>query len=137
VPASQIPTDLETAEGLYRSLLADKRLLVVLDNAVLHAQARPLLPGTAGCFVLVTSRHRLDDLIVRDGAHHLPLDVLTPDEACVLLTRILPPNRFDTETDAVPDLTARRPLALRVAAAHLLDQPWRHADERASHPGSR
>ena len=79
VPANQIPTDPETAEGLYRSLLADKRVLVVLDSAVLLAQIRPLLPGAAGCFVLVTSRHRFDDLIVRDGAHHLPLDVLTPN----------------------------------------------------------
>jgi hypothetical protein len=110
VPANQIPTDLETAEGLYRSLLADKRLLVVLDNAVIHAQVWPLLPGSAGCFVLVTSRHRLDDLIVRDGAHHLPLDVLTPDETRVLLTRILPPKRLDTETDAMSELT-RAPAA--------------------------
>jgi hypothetical protein len=135
VPANQIPTDLETAADLYRTLLARKRILVVLDNAATSAQVRPLLPGSAGCFVLATSRHRLGGLIAMDGAHRLILEVLTPNEARVLLTRILLPNRVDAEPEAVTELArlcAHLPQALRVAAADLLDRPWRRIDDHVT-----
>lgn len=78
VVPEQVPLEVEAAAGMYRSLLADRRVLVVLDNAASAEQVRPLLPGTPGCFVLVTSRDNLPGLVARDGAYRLGLDVLTP-----------------------------------------------------------
>ncbi|HET9137790.1 AfsR/SARP family transcriptional regulator, partial [Actinophytocola sp.] len=119
VPAGQVPTDLETAIGLYRTLVADKRLLVVLDDVVDPEQVRPLLPGSAGCLVLVTSRDPLCGLVARDGAHRVALDALTPDEARALLARILPSARPDAIAE-LARLCAHLPLTLRTAAANLL-----------------
>lgn len=135
VPECQVPTDPQTAAGLYRTLVAGKRMLVVLDNAVHPDQIRPLLPGSSTCFVLVTSRDRLDDLVAGNGAHRLTLDVLTPDEARTLLARILLPERVAAEPEATTELArlcAHLPLALRVVAANLLDQPWRGIDDQVT-----
>jgi hypothetical protein len=126
VPAEQVPLDLEEAAGLYRTLMADKRMLVVLDNARSADQIRPLLPGSPGCLVLVTSRDRLGGLLAMDGARRLTLDVLPLEEAVGLLTRLLGPQRVAAEPQAVEELTevcGRLPLALRIAAANLADQP--------------
>jgi DNA-binding SARP family transcriptional activator/tetratricopeptide (TPR) repeat protein len=126
-PAERIPADVQTAAGRYRSLLADRRVLVVLDNAVNADQVRPLLPGSPGCLVLVTSRDRLTGLLARDGAGSLILDVLTPDEAHTLLAAILGPDRVAAEPAAVVELAricSHLPLALRVAAANLTSHPW-------------
>jgi DNA-binding SARP family transcriptional activator/tetratricopeptide (TPR) repeat protein len=126
-PAERIPSDVQTAAGRYRSLLADRRVLVVLDNAVNADQVRSLLPGSPGCLVLVTSRNRLTGLLARDGASSLTLDVLSPDEARGLLTAILGPDRLAAEPAATAELAemcSHLPLALRVAAANLVSHPW-------------
>jgi tetratricopeptide (TPR) repeat protein/transcriptional regulator with XRE-family HTH domain len=126
VAAEQVPVELEEAAALYRTLLADKRVLVVLDNARDAAQVRPLLPGSSGCLVVVTSRDRLAGLVATHGAHRLGLDVLAPNEAVVLLARILGEERVAAEpqaTAAAAEACGFLPLALRIAAANLLDQP--------------
>ncbi len=126
VPADQVPTHLDEAAAMLRSLLAGRRVLMILDNARDAAQIRPLLPGTPGCLVLVTSRDRLSGLVARDGAHRISLDVLTTTEAHALLTHLLGAPRIQAEPPATTNLIracAFLPLALRIAAAHLLDQP--------------
>jgi tetratricopeptide (TPR) repeat protein/transcriptional regulator with XRE-family HTH domain len=128
VAAEQVPVELEQAAGLYRSLLADKHVLVVLDNAASPAQVRPLLPGSGGCLVLVTSRDRLAGLVARDGARRLSLEVLEASEAVALLARILGRERVVAEPQAAAELArvcGYLPLALRIAAANLTDQPHR------------
>jgi DNA-binding SARP family transcriptional activator/tetratricopeptide (TPR) repeat protein len=120
VPASRIPSSPEAQQDLYRSLLADRRMLIVLDNASDAAQVRPLLPGGPACLVLVTSRSQLTSLIAAEGAHPVTLDVLSPAEAGELLERRLGPERIAAEPDAAVELTrlcARLPLALAIAAA--------------------
>ncbi|MEV6237500.1 BTAD domain-containing putative transcriptional regulator [Lentzea sp. NPDC051838] len=120
VPANQVPADRDEAAALYRSLLADKHMLVVLDNARDVGQVRPLLPGGPGCLVLVTSRDRLGGLIARDGARLLAVEVLREPEAVALLTQIV------TETADMSELArlcAYLPLALRIAAANLVCHP--------------
>jgi len=128
VGAEEVPTDEAETAAMYRTLLADKRLLVVLDNARHADQVRPLLPASPGCLVLVSSRDRLLGLVARDGARRLTLDVLSPAEAHQLLSRILGPDRVAGEAAATAELArvcGLLPLALRIAAANLLDQPGR------------
>lgn len=81
VSAEQIPADVEAQASLYRSLLARRRMLIVLDNVRNSAQVRPLMPADPGCLVIVTSRNQLTGLTVREGAHLLNLDVLSPEDA--------------------------------------------------------
>jgi len=117
--AEQIPTSFDAQVGLYRSLLADRRVLVVLDNARDAEQVRPLLPGTPGCAVVVTSRNQLAGLIA-EGGHPLPLDLLSATEARELLTRRLGVHRVAAEPHAVQQIItfcARLPLALAIVAA--------------------
>ena len=124
--AEQVPVELEEAAALYRTLLADKQVLVVLDNARDAEQVRPLLPGSPGCLVVVTSRDRLAGLVATHGAHRLGLDVLASDEAVLLLAHILGEERVAAEPQATTELAevcGFLPLALRIAAANLLDQP--------------
>jgi len=126
VPAGRIPADLDTQIGLYRSVLADKRILIVLDNARDPEQVRPLLPGAAGCMVLITSRSRLTDLIALDGAIPLTVDLLTTAEARELLSRRLGPARVTSEQAAADELIglcARLPLAVNIAASRALARP--------------
>ncbi|MEU4427065.1 BTAD domain-containing putative transcriptional regulator [Actinoplanes sp. NPDC024001] len=122
VPAEQVPVEQDSAAALFRSTLAGRRVLVVLDDAAGVEQVRPLLPGTPGCLVLVTSRHRLGGLVARDGARRFALDVLTEDEAGVLLHRLVGAERVAAEADAAARLCrlcAYLPLALRIATAEL------------------
>jgi DNA-binding SARP family transcriptional activator/tetratricopeptide (TPR) repeat protein len=119
VPLPAVPSELDTQVGLYRSLVADKRMLVLLDNARDTAQVEALLPGSAGCTVVVTSRNRLTGLHVH-GAHLVGLDVLGPDEAHDLLARRLHDDRAAAEQEAVADLLnwcGGVPLAISVVAA--------------------
>lgn len=126
VAPEQIPADEAQAAAMYRTRLADKRVLVVLDNAGTVGQVRPLLPGSPGCLVLITSRDRLAGLVARDGAYRLTLDVLTADESKTLLTRLLGAERVAAEASAAAELAqtcAHLPLALRIAAADLTARP--------------
>ncbi|MFI6639416.1 BTAD domain-containing putative transcriptional regulator [Streptomyces sp. NPDC050504] len=114
-----IPDTLEERAALYRSLLDGRRVLVLLDNAHDAAQVRPLLPGTAGCAALVTSRVRMVDLA---GAHLVDLDVMSPEEALQLFTKIVGAERVAAEREAALDVVAAcgfLPLAIRIAASRL------------------
>jgi len=126
VPPERIPADPGARASLYRSLLAGQRMLVVLDNARDPAQVRPLLPGSPGCLVLVTSRSQLTGLAAVDGARTLTLDLLTPQEARDLLARRLGTERVTAEPAAAGELTelcARLPLALNITAARAAARP--------------
>jgi len=121
-----IPEGAEERAGLFRSVLADKRVLILLDNASDAAQVRPLLPGNSGCMVIVTSRSSLAGLAASDGARILRLGPMTEDESTALLEAKLGPERLAAEPDAVIDLVTscgRLPLALTVAAARAAEQP--------------
>ncbi|MFD7702743.1 BTAD domain-containing putative transcriptional regulator [Streptomyces caelestis] len=116
---SAIPDSLEERAALYRSVLDGRKVLVLLDNARDAAQVRPLLPGTAGCAALVTSRVRMVDLA---GAHLVDLDVMSPEEALALFTRIVGEERVGSERKAALDVVAAcgfLPLAIRIAASRL------------------
>ncbi|AEY89983.1 regulatory protein [Streptomyces hygroscopicus subsp. jinggangensis 5008] len=118
-PDTAIPDSLEERSALYRSVLDGRRVLVLLDNAKDAAQVRPLLPGTEGCAALVTSRVRMLDLA---GAHLVDLDVMSPDEALALFTRIVGEERVAAEREAALDVVAAcgfLPLAIRIAASRL------------------
>jgi DNA-binding SARP family transcriptional activator/tetratricopeptide (TPR) repeat protein len=120
VPAQRIPAGLTEQAALYRSQLADRRILVVLDNARDTGQVRPLLPGSAQCLTVITSRDHLGGLIVSEGARAIPLDLMTTAEADDLLASRLGPERLAVEPQAVSDLIAlcaHLPLALSIVAA--------------------
>ena len=117
-PASELPLDQDGRAARYRTALADRRLLIVLDNAADVGQVRPLLPGAGRNLVLITSRDRLAGLVAVHGAVRIELDVLAPDEAVGLLGRLIG-VRAAAEPEALAALAgqcARLPLALRVAA---------------------
>lgn len=102
--------ELDSQTGLYRNLLAGRRVLIVLDNARGADQVRPLLPGAAGCLVVVTSRTALTGVIATAGARPLALDLLSHAEARTLLASRLGPERVDSEPDAVDERrTSRTP----------------------------
>ena len=126
VPPERIPASLDDQVALYRSLLAGRRVLVVLDNARDAVQVRPLLPGSPGCLAVVTSRDHLIGLVAGQGAHPLGLDLLTPQGARELMARRLGAGRASREPEAVDEIItgcARLPLALTVAAARAAASP--------------
>lgn len=120
VPPERIPTHLPAQVGLYRSLLAGRRMLVLLDNARDADHVRPLLVGNPSCVVLVTSRNRLAGLVAAEGARPIGVDLLSTAEAWQLLARRLGTDRLAVEPSAVDEIIercARLPLALAVLAA--------------------
>jgi tetratricopeptide (TPR) repeat protein len=124
--AAAIPVDLDAQIGLYRSLLSGRRMLILLDNARDADQVRPLLPGSPGCLVVITSRNRLTSLIAVEGAHPITLDLLSTTEARELLTRRLGATRVAAEPHEVDELItrcARLPLALSIVAARAAANP--------------
>jgi hypothetical protein len=124
VPAGRMPHGLDERAALYRSLLAQRRMFLLLDNAADTEQVRPLLPAGPNNMVIVTSRGHLSGLVARDGAHRITLDVLPDDEATELLRRGIGADRVD---DAVATALARQcanlPLALRIAADRVAGHP--------------
>jgi DNA-binding SARP family transcriptional activator/tetratricopeptide (TPR) repeat protein len=125
VPGPDIPAELDERAARYRTRVADRRLLIVLDNASSVEQVRPLLPGTGTCAVLVTSRDALTGLVAAHGAHRLSLDLLSPGDAAALLRRLIG-DRVEAEPGAAATLAeqcARLPLALRVAAELAVSRP--------------
>src|SRR5262249_19855268 len=93
LPGERVPADEEEAVGRYRPMLADRRALILRANAASADQVRPLLPGSHGCLVLITSRDRLTSLAATEGAHRLTLDVLDPVDAQALLSRMIGESR--------------------------------------------
>ncbi len=126
VSGQKVPAETDEAAAMYRSLLADKTVLVVLDNAASPDQVRPLLPSGGGSMVLVTSRDQLDGLVAREGARRLSVDILAPEEAHALLARTIGGQPTRAEPDAVAELAelcGHLPLALRIAVANLTVRP--------------
>ncbi|MEU3979420.1 BTAD domain-containing putative transcriptional regulator [Streptomyces sp. NPDC026672] len=126
VPAHSIPAGLDAQAALYRSLLADRRVLVVLDNARDTEHVRPLLPGAPGCLVVVTSRNQLYGLVAGEGAHAVKLDVLSERDARDFLARRLGTERVAREPAAAAEIVAacgRLPLALAVVSARAVVNP--------------
>jgi len=123
VPPQLVPQELDQRAAFYRDRLVGTRTLILLDNATGAAQIRPLLPATAGCLVLVTSRRRLTGL---DEAQSIALDVLSASEAVGLLHAVAGPGRIPRDHPAVGELTAlcgHMPLAIRIVAAQLRHRP--------------
>ncbi|UXY33527.1 ATP-binding protein [Streptomyces albidocamelliae] len=126
VTPAAVPADTAVASGLLRTLLAGRRVLLVLDNARSTDQVRPLLPTDPGSVAVVTSRNRLDGLVVREGALRIALDVLPRYAARTLLERQMGAERLaqePREADELVHLCARLPLALSVAAARTATAP--------------
>ena len=126
VAPTEIPRDLDARTSLYRSLLYDRRILLVLDNAASVAQVSPLLPTSGSAFALVTSRSRLPGLAATHATAQLSLDLLSEGEALTLLEEIIGIDRLQHETDVAERLVrqcARLPLALRIVAENINIRP--------------
>ncbi|GAA5094642.1 AfsR/SARP family transcriptional regulator [Nocardia iowensis] len=140
VPSESIPPDLDARAALWRTEIASRSALLVLDNVADADQVRPLLPGTPSCLVLITSRRRLVEL---DVAKTLSLDVLSAEDATALFTTIVNDDRVLAEPDAVDEtvrLCGYLPLAIRIAAGRLRARPVWPIDrlaERLRHPSHR
>jgi len=126
VRRSAVPDALPARAAMYRSVLAGRRMLIVLDNARDDDQVRPLLPGSPGCVVLVTSRNRLAGLTATEGATPILLDLLDPAAARLLLAGRIGADRLRAElaaADEIADRCTRLPLALAVVAARAATNP--------------
>lgn len=126
VPSTVIPSSLEARAKLYRSLLADRRILVVLDNAVSSQQVAPLLPGASACGVLITSRNRLGGLDV-DSDRRFSLGPMDERESITLLRKVIGAGRADVEPEAMrtlANLCGHLPLALQIAAERVATHPY-------------
>ncbi|MEO3885330.1 BTAD domain-containing putative transcriptional regulator [Nonomuraea sp. B5E05] len=126
--AKDIPVELDAQIALYRSLLAGRRVLVVLDDVAAPEHVRALLPGDPGCRAVITSRNRLGGLVALDGVERLTLDVLDQREALRLIAHGIGEDRLRREQEAAAELVAlcgRLPLALSIAMSWIGDQEHR------------
>jgi len=126
VPSESVPVGLDAQTALYRTLLSGRRMIVLLDNARDLHQVQPLLPGTAGCLVLVTSRNQMSGLVASHGARLLNLDLISAAEARDFLAGRLGPERVAAEPAAVDEIAercGRLPLALAIVAARAATRP--------------
>jgi tetratricopeptide (TPR) repeat protein len=126
VPPNEIPVGVDRKAALFRSILAERHVLVVLDNAANFRQIEHLLPGASGCAVVVTSRNRLSGLSIRTDSVRIVLGPLTSAESANLLRGVIGADRTAAEAAALDDLAERcayLPLALRIAADHVLNHP--------------
>ncbi|MEU9128802.1 tetratricopeptide repeat protein [Kitasatospora sp. NPDC048540] len=126
VTPGEIPSDLDDRTSLFRSIIADRRLLILLDNAATVGQVRPLLPGTSESLVLITSRSRLSGLVARNGAYRITVETLPEEEAVNLLRATTSSYRFEDRQEDLQELArlcARLPLALRIAAERAASRP--------------
>ncbi|WP_433461710.1 ATP-binding protein [Spirillospora sp. CA-128828] len=127
VAREAIPGDLDHSAALYRTLLAGRRMLIVLDNVADPAQVRPLLPGVPGCAVVATGRGTLPGLVAHDGAQRITLRLLAESEAVALLLRAAGRTPLPDDRARLVELAracACLPLALRVAAERVAARPW-------------
>ncbi|MEU1330755.1 BTAD domain-containing putative transcriptional regulator [Streptomyces sp. NPDC005865] len=125
-PAPEIPVSTDGQTALLRTLLADRRVLIVLDDAAAPKQVRPLCPGVSESLVLVTSRDRLSGLTAGVGAHRITCEMLSPDDAYAYLERVVGTERVACESAAagqLVELSGRLPLALCIAASRIAEQP--------------
>ncbi|MFB6889484.1 BTAD domain-containing putative transcriptional regulator [Kitasatospora sp. NPDC056327] len=123
---TRLPEELDELAALWRTVVARRRILLVLDDATSAAQVRPLLPGCENCVTVVTSRGRLDELVVREDAHRLTVTALPAVDAVELLGRLTGRSRIECEPEAVRRIVracARLPYALQVLAARLERRP--------------
>ncbi|WP_350275164.1 BTAD domain-containing putative transcriptional regulator [Kribbella sp. HUAS MG21] len=123
-----VPDSLADATAELRTRIAGRKMLVLLDNAATTDQVRPLLPATSSCLTLVTSRNSLSGLIAREGARRIRLGTLDTDAAVALLAELLADGRVAAEPQQAAELVeacGRLPLAVRIAAAQLADEPHR------------
>ncbi len=126
VPPHRIPTDLEAQAALYRSVLTQRRCLILLDNVRDTEHVRLLLPGVASCLTIVTSRRQLSGLVAFAGAHPVTLGLLSVKEGNEFLTQRLGADRVGAEPQAarkIADLCTRLPLALAIVSARAAFQP--------------
>ncbi|WP_406070841.1 BTAD domain-containing putative transcriptional regulator [Micromonospora sp. NBC_01638] len=126
VPANRLPAALDEQSALFRTVVAQRRVLIVLDNARDAAQVRPLLPGASGCLVVVNSRDQMTGLVVGHGATPLALSRPSPAEAREFLAKRLGSERVAREPQASADIVescGRLPLALAVVAARAVTNP--------------
>jgi tetratricopeptide (TPR) repeat protein len=126
VPGELIPSEVDAQAALYRSYLAERRMLVILDNATSSSRVKHLLPAGSRCVTIITSRNRLPGLIVSSGVRTLDLDVLRPDEAYEVVAALIGREIASAQRTAVVELTrqcAFLPLALRIAGANQRVRP--------------
>ncbi|WP_280724323.1 BTAD domain-containing putative transcriptional regulator [Kitasatospora sp. MAA4] len=126
VADTAVPATLQDRIALYRTVLTDRRALIVLENARSTEQVLPLLPGEPGCVTVVTSRERLSGLVAQEGAAVLALDVLSAEEGLDVLARVAGRQRLEAEPEAahrIVEMCERLPLALRIAGARVATRP--------------
>jgi tetratricopeptide (TPR) repeat protein len=126
IPVERIPRDEEARAELFRSSLAERRILIVLDNAATAGQIRPLLPGAPNCLVVITGRTRMSGLVAREGAYRVSLETLSETASVQLLRTVLAAYRSGDEEAELAELArlcARLPLALRIVAERAAARP--------------